>query len=311
MKPGAVIVTYNSQDCIVAAVESCLAQGLEIVVVDNASTDETLARLAPFPGIRIIANTHNAGFAGGVNQGIAGLASDLALILNPDAELTTSIEPLAEACLAHGAAAGLLTDPDGNPQTGFSVKRLPTPAALAFDVLGINRLWPSNPVNRHYRYLNFDYTRPGFAEQPAGAFLMVRKDIWRKLGGFDDAFHPVWFDDVDFSRRLLDAGITTPYVPASVARHTGGHSVGRLAHARRARYWYGSLIMYSVKHFDSPGRMLVCGSVIAASIPRALIAVVAERTVEPVSVYFDIARQAGQYLIARYEKKTTKGFEPK
>ena len=310
MKTGAVIVTYNSADYAPAAVESCLRQGIEVVVVDNASTDDTVTRLQSLPGLSIIANVTNAGFAGGVNQGFAALRADLVLILNPDAELTSPITPLAEACAEHGAAAGLLTDRAGVPQSGFAIKRLPTPAALAFEVLGLNRLWPSNPVNRHYRCHHFDLSKPGIAEQPAGAFLMVRKDAWRQVGGFDEAFHPVWFDDVDFCKRLGEAGIRIQYVPASVAQHTGGHSVNRLAHARRARYWYASLIRYSAKHFGSPGRMLVCAAVIVASIPRAFVAVVTERTVEPVSAYFAVVRIAGIHLFNGY-KKTTKGFEPK
>ena len=303
MTTGAVIVTHNSAAFIAAAVESCLRQNLEVVVVDNASTDDTLARLHPYPAVKIAANAHNAGFAGGVNQGIHLLTSEIALLLNPDAELLTSIEPASAACAEHGASAGLLVGQSNKPQTGFAVKRLPTPAALAFEVLGLNRLWPSNPVNRHYRSLDTDLIQPNVVEQPAGAFLLVRKDIWQRIGGFDEGFHPVWFDDVDFCKRLHDAGIAIQYVPASVARHEGGHSVGRMAHARRARYWYGSLIRYSVKHFGPSGRVLVCSAVMAAAVPRMLVAIALERSFGPVAVYADLVRIAGMHLLGGWKEK--------
>ena len=52
----------------------------------------------------------------------------------------------------------------------------------------MNRMWPSNPVNRRYRYLDRDLDQPGPVEQPAGAFLMIRRDVWERLGGIDEAF---------------------------------------------------------------------------------------------------------------------------
>jgi GT2 family glycosyltransferase len=53
----------------------------------------------------------------------------------------------------------------------------------------------------------------GLVEQPAGAFLMTRRDVWDQLGGFDQDFHPVWFEDVDFCRRAAEAGYRIQYVP--------------------------------------------------------------------------------------------------
>ncbi len=93
-----------------------------------------------------------------------------------------------------------------DPQSGFTIRRFPTPAALIFELFGINRLWPSNPVNRHYRYLDRDLDQPGPVEQPAGAFLMTRRDVWESLHGFDESFHPVWFEDVDYCKRASGSG---------------------------------------------------------------------------------------------------------
>ncbi len=191
------------------------------IVVDNASRDRTVERAQAHPGVRVIANRENRGFAAAVNQGIRAVESEYILLLNPDAQLLTSVDALVSASAQYGLAAGRLVDSNGRAQAGFTLRRFPTPAALIFELFGINRLWPSNPVNRHYRYLDRDLAQPGSVEQPAGAFLMTRRDVWERLGGFDEGFHPIWFEDVDYCRRAVDAGYRIEYVPAVTARHHG------------------------------------------------------------------------------------------
>src|ERR1039457_6312553 len=154
---GIIIVTYNSAAEIGACLDAALASGAETVVVDNASTDGTIAEIARH-GVRLIANSENRGFAGAVNQGFGVLNSHYVLLLNPDAVIQTSLEPLRQACELPGAAGagGKLVDAAGQPQAGFIVRGLPTPAALALEALLPNRIWPGNPVNRRYRCLDWD-----------------------------------------------------------------------------------------------------------------------------------------------------------
>src|SRR6185437_7858278 len=151
-------------------------------------------------------NTENQGFAAAVNQGVRAVDAEYLLLLNPDAKLLTGIDALVDASRQFGLAAGKLVDAVGNPQRGFNLRRFPTTASLFFELAGLNRLWPSNPVNREYRCLDRDPDQGGPVEQPAGAFLMFRRDVWQRLNGFDEQFHPVWFEDVDFCRRAVDAG---------------------------------------------------------------------------------------------------------
>ena len=101
-----------------------------------------------------------------------------------------------------GAVGGRLVDTDGRPQVGFNVRSFPTPAALACEVLLLNRVWPSNPVNRRYRRLNWDPERPQDVDQPAGAFLMVRREVLENVGLLDEDFAPIWFEDVDLCLRI-------------------------------------------------------------------------------------------------------------
>src|ERR1700682_3696296 len=204
---GVVVVTYNSAEVIGRCLDSC--KGLPVVVIDNASTDATRDIVQQRPAVKLIANASNRGFAAAVNQGVEALKTELVLLLNPDAQIETPVDPMAEACAREGvgAAGGKLVDETGKVQSGFALRRFPTPMALIFEVLGINRLLLRNPVNRRYRCLDVDLDQPAEADQPPGAFLMFRRHVWQRLGGFDTQFHPVWFEDVDFCKRMRDLGL--------------------------------------------------------------------------------------------------------
>jgi len=224
--------------------------------------------------------------------------AECVLVLNPDAELTTPLDPLVQSCQIHGMAAGQLTDSAGSPQTGFTIRRLPTATALIFELFGINRLWKSNPINRRYRYLDRDLQEPGPVEQPAGAFLMIRRDVWERLGGMDESFYPVWFEDVDFCRRALDSGVRIEYVPSVTARHRGGHSVGVLSPARRAVYWCDSLLRYGAKHFRANQFRGVCVAVLLSSVARGWAGIIGERNLELLTTSMRIARVAARSVLS-------------
>jgi N-acetylglucosaminyl-diphospho-decaprenol L-rhamnosyltransferase len=292
---GIVVVTYNSAAEIGACLDAALPTGAEIVVVDNASSDATAAEVVR-RGVRLIANPSNRGFAGAVNQGISALNCPYVVWLNPDAVLQTSLEPLREACDRPGAAGagGELLDDGGRPQTGFMVRRLPTPAALVLEALLLNRIWPGNPVNRRYRGLDLDYSNELQVEQPAGAFFMVRRSVWQDLGGLDEGFFPIWFEDVDFCRRILDRGLVLHYVPKTVAKHTGAHSIPSLSVEMRRFYWYRSLLLYSAKHFGPASFRLVCLAVVTGSILRSIGESALQRSLKPMAVYGRVVRLASR-----------------
>lgn len=276
-----------------------MAPDVAVTVVDNASTDGTLESVRMRSRVKLVANRENRGFAGAVNQGFKITAGDPILLLNPDVRLRTSLAPLIEACNEHGLAAGQLTARDGQVQSGFTIRRFPTPASLAFELLGVNRLWPGNPVNRHYRYLDRDLDRQGPVEQPAGAFLMARRDVWEHLGGLDEDFHPVWFEDVDFCERAVTEGYQIQYVPQVRAEHLGGHSVRKLPSARMELYWYVSLLSYAAKHFRPWPYRGVCLAAVLSTVPRTVAGIVRERNLNPVVSGCKIMRLAVERLVSR------------
>ena len=295
---GIVVVTHQSEAEIGDCLDRALRTGAEIVVVDNASTDRTCQEVTA-RGVRIIANPENRGFAAAVNQGIRALDTPFVLLLNPDARLETDIEALIECCRQPGVAGagGKLVDGAGLPQTGFAVRSLPSPMALICEVLLVNRLWPHNPVNWHYRCLGFDFSTARDVEQPAGAFLMIRRDVWRELDGFDERFYPLWFEDVDFCWRSRQAGYRMRYTPDAVAKHTGGHSLAKISLENRQLYWYRSLLGFAAKHYCSSTARIVCAAVFLGSIPRMFWGMAAFRSLTPIGVYGKVMALAGRRFI--------------
>ena len=295
---GIIIVTYNSAAEIGACLDAALASGAEIVVVDNASQDGTILEVAR-RGVRLVANSENRGFAAAMNQGFGILNSVYVLLLNPDAVIQSSLEPLRQACDLRGSAGagGQLVDASDRPQAGFMVRRLPTPAALALEALMLNRIWPGNPVNRRYRCLGLDSSARSTVEQPAGAFFMVRRAVWQELGGLDESFFPLWFEDVDFCRRIRDRGFSLYYIPEAVAKHTGGHSLPHMPLEMRLIYWYRSLLRYSAKHFSPVAFRAVCLAVVTGSFLRGIAESALHRSFKPMAAYGKVARLAGRSLI--------------
>lgn len=299
IKTAAIIITYNSAGVVAKAVSSARQYGMHVVVIDNASTDRSAGEAREAGADLVIVNQENLGFAGAANQGFLTLREEYqcVLLLNPDVEITTSLDPLIDACLSHGAACGQLYDTDNKPQTGFQVRRFPTPATLAAEVLGINRVWPDNPLNRDYRCLDLDFTRPAVVDQPAAAFLMVRRDVWLATEGFDIQFYPVWFEDVDFCKRIKEKGFSIAYQPAVQARHLGGHSVGKIPYANRVTTWYASLLKYGQKHFSSAGLRIIAAAVLLGAVPRCVLGIYEERSQKPIAVWLTMCNLCIQVLI--------------
>ena len=289
-------MTHNSERVIGRCLESLaeMAPSVLPLVIDNASSDGTLQQVR----VRQIANAQNRGFAGAVNQGVRASNSDFFLLLNPDVNLLDPVDALVDATSRYGLAAGQLVDEHGRAQSGFTIRRFPTPASLIFELFGVNRFWPSNPVNRKYRYLDRPNDQKGPVEQPAGALLMFRRDVWERLGGFDEKFFPIWFEDVDFCRRAAQAGYQIEYLPNVQAAHYGAHSIRQIPAGCRAVYWCDSLLTYAAKHFSNFGYRAVCVAVVFSSFPRMVVGMIHQRSLAPIHVCSRIVRFAGLCLVS-------------
>jgi len=297
MRCSAIIVTHNSGATVRACLEALAGEPCEIIVVDNASGDDTVQRVEEFVAwspVRLVANEENRGFAAAVNQGAREAEGDVLLLLNPDAVAEPGAVPALLRCLGEtGAAAvgGALIDEHYQPARGFTFRRLPTLRPLVYEALLVNQLWPGNSVNRRYRCLNADYSQQQEVEQPAGACLALTHTMWDKLGGFDEQFFPVWFEDVDFCKRLGDQGGKIVYCPGARFRHSGAHSVGQLSFRARQIFWYGNMLLYAKKHFTPAqvGRLRL--AIAGGMLLRSLAAVFGARQRplgETLGAYWDI-----------------------
>jgi len=283
LRCSVIVVTYNSAEAISACLEALAREDCEIVVVDNASQDATVQHVEEFVAwheLRLLANDSNLGFAAAANRGAREASGDVLLVLNPDAIAEPGAVNALLQCMesAHaGAAGGALFETDGKPARGFAFRRLPTLATLLCETILLNQLWPGNPVNRRYRCLEADYSQPQEIEQPAGACLAITRQTWNELGGFDEQFYPVWFEDVDLCKRLLERGGKIVYCPAARFRHSGAHSVGQLSFCDRQVFWYTNMLRYTRKHFTSAQVRLLRAGIMAGMLLRSIAALLGVR----------------------------------
>ncbi len=257
MKLSIVMVNWNTRDYLLDAVGSILQNppecDYEIIVVDNASSDGSAdAVAAQYPGVRLISNTENAGYARGNNQGIRVSRGAFVLLLNPDVLVPAGALSLAlrvmEAEPAIGAIGAKLIHPDGRVQK--SIRGFPTPFAIACEAFGLARLFPRSHVLAAYRMPWFDYDRRGDVDQPMGTFLLIRREALDQVGLLDERF-PVFFNEVDWCYRARRAGWRIVYVPEVAIIHYGGASTRQVAPAMAWESRRG-LLTFLRKHYSKP-----------------------------------------------------------
>lgn len=234
-------------ECIASIGDTAAALSYEIIVVDNASSDDSAAYVKKnFPEVIWIQNDANLGYAKAVNQGVKRSTGDLLFLLNNDVKLlqgsTEKLVRFLAAAPSAGAVAPVLFYPDGRLQT--SCRRFPTPSALLLESLGIDKAGPF----RRWKLTIEEHLSAGVVQQPMASALMVKRECWDAVGPMDEAF-PIFFNDVDWCYRLYK---NTPYniylLPEAKAIHHEGASVKRLGYKKRIELYRG-LVRFYCRHF--------------------------------------------------------------
>jgi N-acetylglucosaminyl-diphospho-decaprenol L-rhamnosyltransferase len=298
-----VIVTANSREMTSACVAELEHEPLiaRIVVVDNGSNDGTAEALHDRFGDRVdlVVLDRAHGFAAANNRGVERGDAPYVCFLNSDI-LTTegAIATLLRALEGDPgavAAGGRLVDPE-TLETQREYRPRPFPGLLNFAVilLGIEELWPGNPITRRYHGgVSEDLTTRAIVAQPAAAALLVARSELAALGGFDERFW-FWFEDADLARRLSERGRIL-YVPTAVFRHLGGATFLRWSKPDRIRSVYHGIIHYGDAQFPGWQRRALGLIVLAMSLPR--IAVFRRSRPDAVRAWRAVAT-AGRALVA-------------
>ena len=256
MKLSVVIVNYNVkyylEQCLRSVYKASEGIAMEVFVVDNASTDDSMEYLCPrFPGVNFIKNSQNMGFSRANNQAIVRTVGQYVLLLNPD---TIVGENVFQDCI---------TFLDAHPQAGAtgvamlkytgsfaweSRRGLPTPFTSFCKMSGLGDVFPhSRWFGRYYmRYL--DRKMPNEIEVVSGAFNMLRREALDKTGLLDEDFF-MYGEDIDLSYRLLQKGYKNYYIPSQII-HYKGESTEKSSF-RYVHVFYNAMLIFFDKHYKS------------------------------------------------------------
>ncbi len=204
----AVIVAHNSAAVLPACLESVRAAGLGAIVVDNASTDQSV-EIAKRAGARVLENEKNEGYGRALNRGVAAAEAPDCLLLNPDVQFA----PEAPARLKAALLAA--------PQAVLAGPKLIEPDGRVFALT-------HSPINP---------PRAGACSVLSGAAMLVRREAFNRLGGFDPKIFLFW-EDNDLCRRVIDSGAKIVFAEDAQMRHVRGGSSRRTPGAIYKSRWH-------------------------------------------------------------------------
>ncbi len=224
------IVNYNAGRYLEACVTSALDQVDEVIVVDNASHDDSLSQLmASFSGdprMKVIRNRENLGFAAACNIGVEHSTGSYLFFLNPDCVLEPdSVKRLVGVLDDYpdvGMAGALLVNPDGTEQAGGR-RAIPTPWRSLVRAFGLSRFadrWPRLFFDFHLHKQPLP-THPIEVEAISGACMLVRREAMRDIGSWDEGYF-LHCEDLDLCMALRRKGWRIMFVPDARVVHDRG-----------------------------------------------------------------------------------------
>ena len=249
-----IIVSWNTKELLKKCLDSIYNNqadlSLEIIVADNNSSDGTAKMVeAHFPKVKLMANDKNLGFAAANNQALIIAHGQYVLFLNPDTEiindgLKKSVEFMKQNqdCGALGPRL-LFADKSLQP----SVRRWPTFWPIFLMLIKAPKIFKDLKAIDHYLARDFDYSKLQEVDQIMGAYLMVPRTIFSKVGFFDQRFF-IWFEEVDFCLRIKRAGLKVIYNPQIEVIHHGGASFAQEALVKKQWQFFKSALRYFLKN---------------------------------------------------------------
>jgi len=202
----AIVVTFDSAHALPDCLGALHREGVPVVVVDNASTDGSAA-FAEGQGAKVVRNARNEGYGRANNIGARAAQTEFLLIVNPDCSVDA------------GAVAALVDAARRYPDGGLFAPKIVEPSGRVF-------FQPRSLLSAYLPNATGRLSLPeGEACAPffSGACFLIRRDLYERLGGFDENIF-LFYEDDDLCRRVADAGAALIYVPKAVVRHGRGRS---------------------------------------------------------------------------------------
>jgi len=246
-----IIVSWNVRTLLRRCLQSLAPRGpsLEIIIVDNASSDGSAEMVrTEFPHVHLIVNEKNRGFTAANNQGLVLSNGRYLLLLNPDTVVVgDALATMVGYMDSHpetGALGPQLCYPDHSLQS--SRRRFPTVATALVESTIVQEWWTDNQILRRYYMAD----TPDDAIQPVdwvvGACLLIRRQVYEQVGGMDESFF-MYSEELDWCRRIKNAGWEVVYLPTATVIHHEGKSSEQVVPARHIHF-QGSKVRYFQKH---------------------------------------------------------------
>ena len=267
-----IIINWTTRDllcdCINSALRTAGPLEIEIIVVDNASTDGSVAMVRrQFPFVTLIANSQNVGFARANNRGAAASRGKYQLLLNSDARLLPNSLQSMVAALEASPQVGLVGAQLRNPDGSFQASCSPFPGLwqefLILSSLG-RRLYGQWYPSRGPQ----ECQEPSIVDYVEGACMLIRREAFQAVGGLDEAYF-MYAEDVEICYALRQKGWQVCYQPAALVVHLGGGS-SQTRRPERESDLYCSRVRFFRRHYGTAATLALTAQILAFTAIKTL-----------------------------------------
>ena len=256
MDVSVIIVNYNVKEFVQNLLNSLEKASknlaVEVIIVDNASDDGSVELIREkFPNVILVANKTNLGFGKANNIGLQMAKGKYLLILNPDTLVQEDTFEKLISFFERTPDAGMIgcktLNPDGTLQ--LSCRRsFPGPWTSFCKVTGLSSIFPKSKIFAKYNLTYLDENKTCEVDALSGSFMLMKKEAYEKVGGFDEQFF-MYGEDLDLCYRVQKAGYKVYYVPETQIIHYKGESTKRSS-LDETKVFYGAMNLFVKKHFS-------------------------------------------------------------
>lgn len=254
MQLSVIILNYNVRYflelCVLSTQKAIQNLDAEIIVIDNNSSDDSCAMMKQrFPNIKLIENKENLGFPKGNNIGVTHAKGEYICILNPDTVVAEDAFEKIASFLAMTENVGIvgckLIDGTANflPE---SKRGIPTPWVAFTKIFGLYKLFPNSSLFNKYYAQHLDENQTGKVDILVGAFMLMKRELYNEIGGFDENCF-MYSDDIDLSYMALQKGKSNYYFHETTVIHYKGESTIR--DQKYMKHFQEAMQFFYKKHF--------------------------------------------------------------